>query len=218
MERLIVLDKQPSVLSEILAEMRGVDSQKDMHRFRENLETIGLLMGYEISKSLEYSHHEVTTPLAVSEARSISNDIVICAILRAALPLQHGMAKALRKSELSFIAAARSPLSDGDFEITTGYMAQPDLTNKTLIIVDPMVATARSAIACYQKLTLRSKPKTSYFASVFSSQAGVANLGEALPQIVHYTCVVDKELNSKSYIVPGLGDAGDLAFGEKVNN
>lgn len=216
MERLIELGQRPSIISELLSEMRDENRQLDRYRFRENLETIGLLMGYEISKAMSYSAAKVSTPLAIADTVKLDDSVVICAILRAALPLQNGMAKAFRKADLAFISAYRSPLRNHDFEIVTGYSAGPNLKDKTLVLVDPMLATGRSALACYKNLTSKQKPKSTYFASVFSSQEGVAFLSKALPQIVHYTCAVDKELNSKSYIVPGLGDAGDLAFGVKI--
>ncbi|MGB0430823.1 MAG: uracil phosphoribosyltransferase, partial [Bacteroidia bacterium] len=129
---------------------------------------------------------------------------------------QNGFLSAFRKADAAFIAAYRKSTSDIEFEIITEYEAKPNLNGKTLIIVDTMCATARSFLACYEKLTQGFEPKKVIFASVFASKTGIETISSKIPQIVHYTCVVDDELNAKSYIVPGLGDAGDLAFGNKI--
>ncbi|MFY0674919.1 MAG: uracil phosphoribosyltransferase [Bacteroidia bacterium] len=216
MESLKVLSHQNSILNSYLAEMRDVEHQKDSHRFRENLESIGAIMAYEISKDLSFKTSIIETPLAQAKVNTIEDNIVVVGIMRAALPFQSGMLKAFRNAESAFIAAYRKHTEGDDFEIVTEYEAKPNLNDKIVVIADPMCATARSMITCYEKLTHGFKPKKVIFASIFASEQGVDNLHAALQNKQHYTCVVDKELNAKSYIVPGLGDAGDLAFGEKL--
>lgn len=216
MENLIELGKENSLIGELILELRSTQLQADRHRFRENIEQIGLLMAYEISKSLRYKEVQVQTPLALATAKIIEENMVIAAILRAALPLQAGFLKGFRKADAAFIAAYRKHSNELDFEIVSEYEAKPNLFNKTLLLVDPMCATGQSFITCYNKLIVEQKPEKVIFASIFSSKKGIATIATFLPEIVHYTCVVDLELNAKSYIVPGLGDAGDLAFGKKM--
>ncbi len=216
MESLIELSAQNSLINSYLAEMRDINKQKDPHRFKENLESIGQIMAYEISKSFDFKEQTVETPLANAKVKLIDEEIVVAGILRAALPLQQGFLKAFRNADAAFIAAYRNTTEGYEFEIVTEYEAKPVLNGKTLIIVDPMCATARSLMACYEKLTLGYEPKKVIFASVFASKVGIETIVSNLPHIVHYTCVVDEHLNAKSYIVPGLGDAGDLAFGNKT--
>jgi len=215
METIIELCSENSILNSFIAEMRDVDLQKDRSRFRENMEACGFIMGYEISKALNYNSKPVQTPLAITQVNLPTDDVVIVSILRAALPLQYGMLRAFREADAAFIGAARKHTSQGEFEIVSDYEAAPDLNGKTVIVVDPMLATASSLLTCYEKLMMNAKPKQCITASVFASKKGIETLVTALPQIVHYTCVVDKELNAHKYIVPGLGDAGDLAFGTK---
>ncbi|MBI1185168.1 uracil phosphoribosyltransferase [bacterium] len=216
MENLIILNRQNTLLNSYLAELRDVERQKDSHRFRENLEAIGGIMAYEISKSLQYEPQVVPTPLGQAEVNLSNENLVVCAILRAALPLQNGMLRAFRSAEAAFISAFRQHTSATDFEIVSQYEVMPDLTGKTLILADPMCATGSSLLTCYHKIMEHFKPQKVLFASVFSSKYGMETLATQLPQIVHYTCVVDLHLDANSYIVPGLGDAGDLAFGVKV--
>lgn len=216
MESIKELAKENSLLNTYLAEMRDVDRQKDAHRFRENLEAIGALMAYEISKELSFRKTEVLTPLVLTHVNLIQDELVIVGIMRAALPFQSGMLRAFRNADAAFIAAYRKNTQGNDFEIVTEYEAKPNLNGKTVIIADPMCATASSMITCYKKLTHGFKPKKVIFASVFASEQGTNNLRQALPNFKHYIGVIDKDLNAESYIVPGLGDAGDLAFGEKL--
>lgn len=219
MENVIELSASNSLLNHYLAEMRDEHLQKDKARFRENMEACGFILGYEISKKLDYSQRPVKTPLANTTVALATDQVVVVGILRAALPLQMGMLKAFRNAEAAFVAAYRKH-EEGvpGFEIVSEYEATPNLEGKTVVLVDPMLATGSSMITCYERLMEGSKPKQCIVASVFSSKEGVNTLKSQLPQIVHYTCVIDAELDHNKYIVPGLGDAGDLAFGEKVEH
>lgn len=217
MENVIELSTADSLLNSYLAEMRDEDLQKDKSRFRENLEACGFILGYEISKSLHFCKQEVNTPLGVASVNLVDEEVVVVGILRAALPVQMGVLKAFRNAEAAFIAAYRKHEDDSkDFIIVSEYEATPNLEGKTVILVDPMLATGSSMVTCYERLMMNSKPKRCIVASVFSSLEGVNALNSQLPQIVHYTCVIDAELDVNKYIVPGLGDAGDLAFGVKM--
>lgn len=217
MENVIELSATNSLLNSYLAEMRDERLQKDRSRFRENLEACGFILGYEISKALSYDLKQVKTPLAHASIELLKDEVVVVGILRAALPVQMGVLKAFRNAEAAFIAAYRKG-SEGtkEFTIVSEYEALPNLDGKTVILVDPMLATGASMLTCYERLMEHSKPKQCCVATVFSSMEGVNILNSRLPQIVHYTCVIDAELDVNKYIVPGLGDAGDLAFGVKV--
>lgn len=216
MESLIEISKENSLLNEFIAELRDVNLQKDKHRFRENLEQIGFLMAYEISKHFAFKTKTLETPLAKANVNLVNENIVILGILRASLPMQMGFLKGFRKADAAFLSAYRKNTIGNDFEIITEYEAVPSLKGKTVIIADPMCATGSSLLACYNKLTSNHQPFKVIFASIFASKEGIEILSTELPHIVHYTCVVDPELNAKKYIIPGLGDAGDLAFGEKL--
>ncbi|MBI3141262.1 MAG: uracil phosphoribosyltransferase [Bacteroidetes bacterium] len=215
-QNVIELGATHSLLSEWLLDMRHKDRQTDQRRFRDNMESVGFIMAYEISKSLHYHTISIETPLAAATVHTLSEQLVVAAILRAALPLQSGMLRALPRASAAFVSAFRRYDAQGNFEIVTGYEAKPPLDGKTLLVVDPMCATGRSMIACYQKIIEGTKPQKVIFASVFASVAGIDYVRRHAPGVVHYTCAIDPELNAHAYIVPGLGDAGDLAFGTKV--
>ncbi len=211
------LSKQSSVLNMYMAELRDINVQQDSMRFRTNIERIGAIMAYEISKKMEYVVQEVTTPLGIAQVPVLKNQPVIATILRAGLPLHNGMLGVLDKAENAFISAFRHHHKDGTFEVHVDYMACPNLEGKELILCDPMLATGTSMVLTYQALLRRGKPKHIHVVSVVSSMFGIDYVRKNLPENCSiWTCAVDEELTAQSYIVPGLGDAGDLAYGVKL--
>lgn len=207
-----------SILDQFLYEIRDKNIQKDPLRFRKNIERIGEILGYELSKSLEFSGHEVETPLSIKKVKRLSESIVICSILRAGLPLHQGLLNVFDRCENAFVSAFRNHKgSDDDFEIITDYIATPNLNGKTLILADPMLATGQSIMATLTALSSYGQPKHIHLVSVIGSKKGVDYVSEQLPKDSHlWIGDIDPILNDKSYIVPGLGDAGDLSFGEKL--
>lgn len=214
------LSENNSILNQFIAEIRDISIQKDSMRFRRNIERIGEILSYEMSKSLDFKTQEITTPLATINSEIPKNDVVLCSVLRAGVPLHNGLLNYFDKAENAFISAYRHHLdSPESFEIVVEYLACPDLTNKTLILADPMLATGQSLVATYKALQPFGKPKNLHIIAVIGAEAGVNFLKENLPEnTTLWIAVIDKTLNSKGYIVPGLGDAGDLAFGEKLQH
>jgi uracil phosphoribosyltransferase len=211
------LSKQNSILNQFLAEIRDPNIQTDQMKFRTNMNRIGSIMAYEISKKLSYNESIVQTPLGTKRTNLIQNKIVLCSILRAGLSLHNGFMEFFDKAENGFISAFRNHY-DGDdkFEIVTQYQATPDLRDKTLILIDPMLATGQSLVAVLNKLIIQ-KPKEIHIAVTIATPEGVKYLYDHLPENCHlWICSLDEKLNEKNYIVPGLGDAGDLAFGQKI--
>lgn len=209
---------QNSVFSEFISELRDIDIQKDSMRFRKNLERMGEIFAYEISKSLEYEIKEIQTPLGIANCPKVKEQPVIATILRAGLPLHIGILNYFDRAENAFIGAYRRHHKDNSFDIALEYLASPDLTNKTLILCDPMLATGSSILLTYNSLIKKSKPKHTHIVSAVSSKQGVNHLKSHLNQkeVTIWCGAIDDELTAHSYIVPGLGDAGDLAFGEKI--
>ncbi|WP_055436238.1 uracil phosphoribosyltransferase [Lacinutrix algicola] len=214
------LSDENSILNTFISELRDVDVQKDSMRFRRNIERIGEVLSYEISKSLSYKTQQVTTPLAKTEVQAIENEIVLCSILRAGVPLHNGLLNYFDKAENAFISAYRHHLENPEsFEIVVEYLACPDLEGKTLILADPMVATGQSLLATFEALKPFGTPKEVHLAAVIGAQEGIDFIAENFPENTHlWIATIDKELNDKGYIVPGLGDAGDLAFGAKLQH
>ncbi len=213
----IDLSKDNSVLSQYMADMRNVDVQTDSLRFRANLERVGKIIGYEISKKLEYRTSEVTTPLGTSPAQTIASQPVVATILRAGLPLHNGILEMLDKSENAFISAYRQHHKDGTFEVHVDYLASPSIEGKDLILCDPMLATGTSMVLAYKAMLLKGKPRHVHIVAVIASTLGVEYVRKNMPDnTTIWCCGIDEELTAQSYIVPGLGDAGDLAFGEKL--
>lgn len=211
------LGKENSLLSQFIAEMRDEEVQKDSMRFRRNLERAGEICAYEISKKLEWVKREVTTPLGIATAAVLKNQPVIATILRAGLPFHQGMLNYFDKAENAFISAYRKHHADGSFEVQVEYMACPDLNGKTLILCDPMLASGQSIELVFKALKRNGVPKNIHIASVLASADGVDYVKKHLPSnVTMWTCAIDEELTAQSYIVPGLGDAGDLAFGLKL--
>jgi len=216
--KIINLSEQNSVLNQYLKEIRSVDIQHDSMRFRRNLERIGEIMAYEISKSLDYANEDVQTPLGTAPVHVLTNQLVISTILRAGLPFHQGFLNYFDKAENAFVSAYRKYKDALKFEIFIEYIASPDLTGKTLIITDPMLATGGSMELAYGALKTKGTPTHIHVASVISSQFAVDYIQKHLPEAktTIWTAAIDPELNDHSYIIPGLGDAGDLAFGLKL--
>ncbi|HTL83177.1 MAG TPA: uracil phosphoribosyltransferase [Bacteroidia bacterium] len=211
------LSKSSSILNNYMAELRDTVIQKDSMRFRNNLERIGSMIGYEISKKFDYVTRDVTTPLGIAHVPTLKDQPVIASILRAGLPLHHGMSAVFDQAENAFISAYRQHHKDGSFEVHVDYLACPLLEGKELILCDPMLATGTSMVLTYQAMLRRGKPKHIHVASVVASVYGVDYLRKHMPvNTTIWTCAIDDELTAQSYIVPGLGDAGDLAFGIKI--
>ncbi|MBI4946762.1 MAG: uracil phosphoribosyltransferase [Bacteroidetes bacterium] len=211
------LGKENSILNEFVAEMRDVEVQKDSMRFRRNLERTGEICAYEISKKLEWIKKEVTTPLGTSDVSVLKQQPVIATILRAGLPFHQGMLNIFDKAENAFISAYRKHNLDGSFEVQVEYMACPDLNGKTLILCDPMLASGNSIELVYKAMKRNGVPKNIHIASLIASAEGVEYVKKHLPNnITVWACAIDEELTAQAYIVPGLGDAGDLAFGNKL--
>lgn len=214
-----ILDHQNSILNKFLAELRSVDVQKDSMRFRRNLERIGECTSYELSRTLNYATISVQTPLAEAKVECISDKVVLATILRAGLPLHQGLLNYFDDAENAFISAYRSYSSESDFEIKVEYIACPSLEGKTLILCDPMLASGASMIAAYETLVAHGgKPAHTHIVSVLGCTEGVDYvLQHTNPDEVDlWVATVDPVLNPHKYIVPGLGDAGDLCFGEKL--
>jgi uracil phosphoribosyltransferase len=212
------ISKNNSILNHFLAEIRAVEIQKDSMRFRKNMERIGEIMAYEISKELHYQEIAVTTPLGVKQTTAIADKVVLCSILRAGLALHSGFTNFYDHAENGFVSAYRHhPNNDDFFDILIEYKAMPSLENKTLILIDPMLATGQSIVAVLNKLNLIQNLKEIHIAVVIAAPEGIAYLEKHIPSNCHlWVASLDEKLNEKNYIIPGLGDAGDLAFGDKL--
>lgn len=208
-----------SVLNNFISEIRNVDIQNDRMRFRINLQRIGEIMAYEISKTIDYKPVNITTPLGIKEMMTTCDDIVLAMIFRAGIPMHQGFLDVFDKADNAFIAAYRKYQKGDDFDIMVEYCASADIDNKVLILIDPMIATGSSLILCLNRLLENGEihPKAIHLASAIASKEGVEYVKENLNGIdaTLWTVNIDDELTAKSYIVPGLGDAGDLAYGPK---
>jgi len=213
------LSNTNSVLNNFIFEIRDVSIQNDRMRFRRNIERIGEILSYEMSKTLNHHSINAKTPLGNTKINVPKEDVVICSILRAGLPLHNGVLNYFDKAENAFISAYRHHLNNTDFEIVVEYIASPNLENKTLLLVDPMLATGKSLALTYEALKSHGTPKQVHILSVIGAEDGVAYVEDKFPKNTHlWIATVDKTLNDKGYIVPGLGDAGDLAFGDKLRD
>lgn len=213
------LSLQPSVLLHYLSEIRDVSVQKDSLRFRKNIERIGETMAYEISKTLDYELHNTTTPLGIKESYKISENLVVASVLRAGLPMHQGFLNIFDHAESAFFATFRqhSSATADDFEIVLSYEAIPDLSNKTLLLVDPMLATGQSLLKVYHQIMEKHQPQKIILASIIAAPEGIDYLKKEISTNVSlWIAAIDDRLNEKKYIVPGLGDAGDLAYGTKA--
>lgn len=212
------LSETPSILNTFMSELRDKTVQKDSMRFRRNIERIGEIIGYELSKSLQFEKHSIGTPLGYSETVLHKNNIVLCSILRAGVPLHNGLLNYFDAAENAFISAYRQHKHNPEsFDIVVEYLACPSLEGKTLILADPMLATGQSMVATFEALKPFGTPKAIHLVGVIGAQPGIDYITKAFDTDVQlWIATIDDHLNDKGYIIPGLGDAGDLAFGNKL--
>jgi uracil phosphoribosyltransferase len=210
------IGKSNSVFNHFIREIRDVTIQNDRMRFRRNLERIGEIMAYELSKKFTYENTEVITPLGEASVSLMTKQPVICAILRAALPLHQGFLNYFDHADSAFVAAYRRHHKGGEFEIDVDYSSSPIIEGRELILVDPMLATGASIEMVYKRLLSRGVPSRVHIAAVIASEVGIKHIRSKLPENTEvWVGAVDYELTAQAYIVPGLGDAGDLAYGKK---
>lgn len=216
--KIINLGENNSALNNFIAEIRDSVIQKDSMRFRFNLERVGVVFAYEISKVLDYSKREVVTPLGIANCNIGNNNIVIASIMRAGLPLHNGMLNVFDKAQNAFIAAYRKYGKDNKFTIQIEYASSPQVEGKILILADTMLATGSSLVLTYNRLCENSEPAHTHLVCPIASVDGIEYLSKHLPhkKTTLWVGAIDEELTIKSYIVPGLGDAGDLAYGSKL--
>lgn len=219
--KIINFSESNSVINQYVAELRDVRIQADRNTFRHNLERIGQLMAYEVSKTLSYSVKEIQTPLAIAKASTHDDEIVLATVFRAGLPFHQGFLDVFDHAGNAFVSAYRYYMDEKHEEvgIKVEYLAAPDLTNKTLIIADPMLATGGSLQLAYEALCTKGIPRQLHLCCVIASQSGVDNikkLFKPLDNVTLWCAAIDPVLNEHKYIVPGLGDAGDLAYGDKI--
>lgn len=212
------IEKENSVLNSFIYEIRDKNVQKDSMRFRRNIERIGEILGYELSKKLNYSDVFVETPLGKKRMQLPQNNLVLCSILRAGLPLHQGLLNYFDTAENAFISAYRNHgKNSNDFEIVVEYFASPSIDGKTLILTDPMLATGQSLVAVYEAIKKYGQPKEVHIAAVIGTIEGIEFIQNHFPKNTNlWIAAIDDELNERGYIIPGLGDAGDLAFGQKL--
>ncbi len=215
---MFILSDHNSIANQYLAEIRDAEIQKDRWRFRKNMEYLGLLMAYEMSKALPYKNQKVKTPLGVSNINVLAEQPILVPILRAAIPFYQGVLNVFDKADSGFIGAYRKVLnSNHDFDINTDYMALPDITGRHLVLIDPMLASGKSIVKTMNDLVQYGKPSRVDIMVVIAAPEGIAFVENNLS--IDYSLwvgAVDERLDERSYIIPGLGDAGDLAFGEKI--
>lgn len=207
-----------SILNQFITEIRDVEIQKDSMRFRRNLERIGEFFAYEISKTLSYDSIDTTTPLGVAKTKVLGSQPVIAAVLRAGLPMHVGILNVFDKAGNAFIGAYRRHHKNNTFEIAMEYTTSPDVSDKTVILCDPMLASGASAVLAYRSIITKGIPKHTHIVSAIASAEGLDYMKANMPS-PNYTVwcgAIDQELTAQAYIVPGLGDAGDLAYGNKL--
>lgn len=215
------LGASQSLLNSFLSEIRCAKTQQDSMRFRRNMERLGEIFAYEISKTFEYKPVEITTPLGLANMFVIAEQPILGTILRAGLPLHQGVLNFFDKADNAFISAFRRHYNDGSFEIKIDYLSSPSLENRILILVDPMLATGQSMVLTIKEIIgNHGKPKHIHIVSAIASTEGIDYVKRFLSGISYtiWTAAIDEELTAQAYIVPGLGDAGDLAFGSKSND
>jgi uracil phosphoribosyltransferase len=212
----INLSSECSLICDWISEIRDVQIQSDRMRFRRNLERIGEIAAYEISRKLVYEEKEVQTPLGISPCKVLKEQPVLATILRAGLPLHQGLLNYFDKADNAFISAYRKHNLDGSFEISLDYISCPELENRVVIISDPMLATGSSLVKTIQYLRDEGHPKEIHVVVAIACTVGIEYVKRSEPNVKIWCGAIDEELTAKGYIVPGLGDAGDLAFGTKV--
>jgi len=212
----INLSEQHSLVTNWIAELRDVEVQNDRMRFRRNLERIGEVIAYEISKSLPFEEKEIQTPLGIAESKVIKEQPVLATILRAGLPFHQGLLNFFDKADNAFISAYRKHRKDGSFDISLDYISCPEIDDRVLIISDPMLATGSSLVKAIQFLKEEGNPREIHVVTAIACTVGIEYVKREQPSVTVWCGDIDDELTAKGYIVPGLGDAGDLAFGAKV--
>jgi len=212
------LQLKNSLLSRYIAELRDINIQKDRMRFRKNMERIGEIFAYEISQTLQYESKDIETPLGVASVQSCADQVVIANILRAGVPMHYGILNYFDHANNAFVSAYRMHHKDGSFEINLQYVSCPDLNDAVLIICDPMLATGASMDVAIKNLMEYGTPKQIHIATAITSVPGLEYITRLYPKAHIWTGAIDEELTAKSYIVPGLGDAGDLSFGPKIQD
>ncbi len=211
-----ILSKTNSIINQFIAEIRDSEIQKDRMRFRRNLERIGEIAAIEISKTMDYAEKEVVTPLGIANVPLMTEQPVIGTILRAGLPLHQGLLNYFDHADNAFVSAYRRHHKDGTFDIRLDYLSSPGLENRILILADPMLATGSSIVVTYRAILEKGKPKKTHIVAVLASSEGIEYVKKHLPEdVTIWVGAVDDELTAQAYIVPGLGDAGDLAYGIK---
>ncbi|MGV8947451.1 MAG: uracil phosphoribosyltransferase [Lutibacter sp.] len=213
-----ILDQKNSILNKFIAELRDLEIQKDSMRFRRNIERVGEIIAYELSQKLNFQNKIVSTPLGTKIIKTPQENIVLCSILRAGLPLHLGLLNYFDEAENGFISAYRKHINETEFEIKVDYFASPNLDGKILILADPMLATGHSITSVFEGLKSHGTPKEIHLACVIGATEGIAYVKKHFPESTTlWIATVDEHLNDKGYIIPGLGDAGDLAFGYKLS-
>ncbi|MCC7400163.1 MAG: uracil phosphoribosyltransferase [Chitinophagaceae bacterium] len=212
------LSEQHSLVSNWVSELRDVEVQKDRMRFRRNLERIGEVIAFEISKTLPFEERDITTPLGIATSKILKEQPVLATILRAGIPLHQGLLNFFDKADNAFISAYRKHNKDGSFDISLDYISCPDLEDRVLIISDPMLATGSSLVKTIQYLRHEGPPREIHIAAAIACTVGIEYVKREQPAVKIWCGDIDDELTAKGYIVPGLGDAGDLAYGVKTQN
>ena len=212
----INLSEKHSLISTWIAELRSEELQRDRMRFRRNLERIGEVIAYEISKMMEYEEQEIETPLGTAAAKMLKEQPILATILRAGLPMHQGILNYFDKADNAFISAYRKHKKDGTFEINLEYMSCPELDGRIIIISDPMLATGSSLVKTIQYLKNEGDPKEIHIVCAIACTVGIEYVKREEPSVTIWCGDIDDELTAKGFIVPGLGDAGDLAFGSKI--
>ena len=215
---IINLSKQHSLISNWVAELRDMEQQADRMRFRRNLERVGEVAAYEISKLLPSVETEVQTPLGIANCKTLANQPVLATILRAGLPLHQGLLNYFDKADNAFVSAYRKHDSEGSFEISLDYISCPDLDDRILIVSDPMLATGASLVKSVQFLRDEGEPASIHIVVAIACTVGLEYVRREIPTATIWCGDIDDELTAKGYIVPGLGDAGDLAYGAKIQS
>jgi uracil phosphoribosyltransferase len=206
-----------SILNKFIYEMRDADIQREPMRFRRNMERVGEVLAYELSQKLKYSRETIETPLGEKEMDILHEEPIIASILRAGLPLHQGVLNYFDQAESAFISAYRKHKNNEEYDILIEYLASPNIEKRDLILCDPMLATGRSMVNAYKALLLYGKPRMVHIVSAIASEEALSYVKKNMPANTEiWVAAVDGELTAQSYIVPGLGDAGDLAFGSKI--
>lgn len=215
--KVVDFSKSNSILNQYVSEIRNVEVQNDRLRFRRNLERIGEVMAYEMSKTFNYSIKDIQTPLGIAPVSTPDNNVVISTILRAGLPFHQGFLSYFDMAENAFVSAYRKYTDSNNFDIHIEYIASPRIDGKTLVIVDPMLATGGSMELSYKAMLTKGEPAEIHVASIIASQPAVEHIMKTFPEAktTIWCAAIDPEIDAHSYIVPGLGDAGDLAYGDK---